>query len=49
MKLTRRNHYKIYDPTGRLVACAPGTPSSQRSISNLVAVLRRAGLRWPAG
>lgn len=45
--MTRGNHYKIYDPQGRLVTTSAGTPSDYRGIKNFIATLRRAGFIWP--
>lgn len=37
----------IRDKTGKAVATLPGTPSDHRSLTNVIAKLRRAGFQWP--
>ncbi len=41
------NHYQFANPHGDHVTDYPSTPSSQRRWHNLVAALKKAGLRWP--
>lgn len=45
-RTTKRGHFLVYDPTGRVVTTLPSTPSDHRSMKNAIAVLRRAGFEW---
>jgi hypothetical protein len=40
----RRNHYRVRDTEGRLIASFPGTPSDWRSYLNTISSLRQAGV-----
>lgn len=40
-----KNHVKCYPPTNDRMVMIPSTPSSQRTLQNKRAALKRAGLR----
>jgi hypothetical protein len=41
---TRKNHYRLCPPTPHDCVITSGTPSSQRSVRQALAQLRRSGL-----
>lgn len=47
VKLTRSNHYMIFDPAGRYVTSLGLTPSCSRTWQNTLIALKRAGFVWP--
>lgn len=46
-RVTSKQHYRIFDPDGRLVATLGGTASDHRALINCISQLRRAGFVWP--
>ena len=44
---TTRGYVHFFTPDGEWAACYPNTPSSQRTLRNTIAKLRRHGLQWP--
>jgi hypothetical protein len=44
---TTRGYFHFFTPDGDWAACHPNTPSSQRTLRNTIAKLRRRGLQWP--
>ncbi len=39
-------HWKLYAPNGRDLVVLPSTPSSSRTLANIVARMRRSGFIW---
>jgi hypothetical protein len=44
---TTKGYVHFFTPEGEWAACHPNTPSSQRTLRNTIAKLRRHGLQWP--
>jgi predicted RNA binding protein YcfA (HicA-like mRNA interferase family) len=44
---TRKGHWLVRSPEGRVIATLAATPSDHRSIINSIARLRKAGFIWP--
>lgn len=44
---SRNSHWLIHTAEGRMVGVLAGTASDSRSLKNSIAVLKRAGFRWP--
>lgn len=40
-------HLKAFAPDGRTIVVFPRTPSDHRSLTNAIAIARRAGFIWP--
>lgn len=47
VRQTRRGHWMVRNPQGRVVTVFSGSASDRRALRNGLAQLRRAGFVWP--